>query len=83
MQTIDQADTFTLGHRTVNRLGHGAMQLAGPGVFRPPRDSDAALNLPREAVVAGVDHNDIRDFYGPRVTNSSSARLCRPIPRTS
>ena len=69
MQTIDQAGTFTLGGRTVKRLGYGAMQLAGPGVFGPPRDRDAALAVLREAVASGVDHIDTSDFYGPHVTN--------------
>ena len=69
MQTIDQAGTFTLGGRTVKRLGYGAMQLAGPGVFGPPRDKDAALAVLRAAVAAGVDHIDTSDFYGPHVTN--------------
>ena len=67
--TIEQAGTYTLGGRTVKRLGYGAMQLAGPGVFGPPRDRDAALAVLREAVVAGVDHLDTSDFYGPHVTN--------------
>ena len=69
MQAIDQAGTFTLGDRTVKRLGYGAMQLAGPGVFGPPRDRDAALAVLREAVASGVDHVDTSDFYGPHVTN--------------
>ncbi len=65
----DQAGTFTLGERTVRRLGYGAMQLAGPGVFGPPRDHAAALAVLREAVASGVDHIDTSDFYGPHVTN--------------
>ena len=69
MQTIDQAGTFKLGNRNVKRLGYGAMQLAGPGVFGPPRNRDAALAVLREAVAAGVDHIDTSDFYGPHVTN--------------
>lgn len=69
MQTIDQAGIFKLGDRNVKRLGYGAMQLAGPGVFGPPRDRDAALAVLREAVAAGVDHIDTSDFYGPHVTN--------------
>jgi len=69
MQAIDQAGTYTLGSRTVKRLGYGAMQLAGPGVFGPPRDREAALAVLREAVAAGVDHIDTSDFYGPHVTN--------------
>jgi pyridoxine 4-dehydrogenase len=69
MQTIDHAGTFKLGSRTVKRLGYGAMQLAGPGVFGPPRDKDAALAVLREAVAAGVDHIDTCDYYGPHITN--------------
>ena len=69
MPMIDQAGTFTLGDRAVKRLGYGAMQLAGPGVFGPPRDPDAARAVLREAVAAGVDHIDTADVYGPHVTN--------------
>ena len=61
--------TFTLGSRTVKRLGYGAMQLTGPGVFGPPKDHGAALAVLREAVASGVDHIDTSDFYGPHVTN--------------
>ncbi len=66
---IDQAGTYVLGGRTVNRLGYGAMQLAGPGVFGPPRDRDEALAVLRAAVAAGVNHIDTSDFYGPHITN--------------
>ncbi len=66
---IDEAGTFTLGDRTVRRLGYGAMQLAGPGVFGPPKDHGAALAVLREAVASGVNHIDTSDFYGPHVTN--------------
>jgi aryl-alcohol dehydrogenase-like predicted oxidoreductase len=69
MSSIDQSGTFTLGDRTVKRLGYGAMQLAGPGVFGPPKNHDAALAVLREAVASGVDHIDTSDFYGPHVTN--------------
>ena len=69
MQTIDHAGTFKLGNRTVKRLGYGAMQLAGPGVFGPPRDRDAAVAVLRQAVAAGVDHIDTCDYYGPHITN--------------
>jgi pyridoxine 4-dehydrogenase len=69
MSSIDQSGTFTLGDRTVKRLGYGAMQLAGPGVFGPPRDHAAAVAVLREAVASGVDHIDTSDFYGPHVTN--------------
>ena len=80
MQTIDQAGTFPLGRRTVKRLGYGAMQLAGPGVFGPPRDRDAALAVLREAVAAGVDHIDTSDFYGPHVTNQLIREALAPYP---
>lgn len=60
---------YTMGDRTVKRLGYGAMQLAGPGVFGPPKDHDGALAVLREAVASGVDHIDTSDFYGPHVTN--------------
>ena len=69
MTMIDQAGNFTLGDRTVRRLGYGAMQLAGPGVFGPPTDLDEARAVLRAAVAAGVDHIDTADFYGPHVTN--------------
>jgi pyridoxine 4-dehydrogenase len=69
MSSINQFDTFKLGNRTVKRIGYGAMQLAGPGVFGPPRDRDAALAVLREVVASGVNHVDTADFYGPHVTN--------------
>ncbi|EJZ20064.1 aldo/keto reductase family oxidoreductase (plasmid) [Rhizobium sp. Pop5] len=69
MSTIDQSGTFTIGDRRVKRLGYGAMQLAGPGVFGPPRDHGAALAVLREAVASGVNHIDTSDFYGPHLTN--------------
>ncbi len=67
--SIEQSGTFPLGDCRVKRLGFGAMQLAGPGVFGPPKDTQAALAVLREAVAAGVDHIDTSDFYGPHVTN--------------
>jgi aryl-alcohol dehydrogenase-like predicted oxidoreductase len=69
MTIIDQAGTFALGDRTIRRLGYGAMQLAGPSVFGPPKDHDAAVAVLRAAVDAGVNHIDTSDFYGPHVTN--------------
>lgn len=69
MSSIDQAGSFTLGDRSVKRMGYGAMQLAGPGVFGPPRDRDAAIAVLRDAVAAGVNHIDTSDFYGPHITN--------------
>ena len=61
--------THRLGDRIVHRMGYGAMQLAGPGVFGPPRDRDAALAVLREAVALGIDHIDTSDYYGPHVVN--------------
>ncbi|RWK63600.1 aldo/keto reductase family oxidoreductase [Mesorhizobium sp.] len=69
MSSIDLSGTFTLGDRTVKRLGYGAMQLTGPGVFGPPKNHGAALAVLREAVARGVNHIDTSDFYGPHVTN--------------
>jgi pyridoxine 4-dehydrogenase len=69
MSNIRQSGTFALGSRTVKRLGYGAMQLAGRGVFGPPKDHDAALAVLRKAVEAGVNHIDTSDYYGPHVTN--------------
>lgn len=66
---LERAGTFRLGDRTVKRLGYGAMQLAGKGVFGPPKDRAAAIAVLREAVAAGVDHIDTSDYYGPHITN--------------
>lgn len=66
---------------TVHRMGYGAMQLAGPGVFGPPRDPDAAVAVLREAVAAGVNHIDTSDFYGPQVTNQIIRRALHPYPK--
>jgi len=76
--TIDTSNTFALGNRAVKRLGYGAMQLAGPGVFGPPRDHDAALAVLREAVSRGVNHIDTSDFYGPHVTNRLIHEALKP-----
>src|ERR1700744_4289973 len=65
MNDISGAGTFPLGDRVVKPLGYGAMQLAGPGVFGPPKNRDAAVAVLREAVARGVDHIDTSDFYGP------------------
>lgn len=72
------AGTYRLGTRTVNRLGYGAMQLAGPGVFGPPKDTAAALAVLREAVALGVDHLDTSDFYGPHITNQLIREALHP-----
>src|SRR5262249_31114206 len=80
MSTVDQSGTYVLGDRTVKRLGYGAMQLAGPGVFGPPKDRDAALAVLREAVASGVNHIDTSDFYGPHVTNQLIRDALHPYP---
>uniref|UniRef100_UPI00261BDEAE oxidoreductase n=1 Tax=Oleiagrimonas sp. TaxID=2010330 RepID=UPI00261BDEAE len=69
MTDISQAGTYRVGNHTVNRLGYGAMQLAGKGVFGPPADREAARSVLREALASGVNHIDTSDFYGPYVTN--------------
>jgi pyridoxine 4-dehydrogenase len=66
---------------TVNRMGYGAMQLAGPHVFGPPKDVDAALAVLREAIASGVDHIDTSDFYGPHVTNQLIKQALHPYPK--
>jgi len=80
MMTIDKAGSYRLAGCSVNRLGYGAMQLAGPGVFGPPRDHDAALAVLRAAVEAGVNHIDTSDFYGPHVTNRLIREALSPYP---
>jgi pyridoxine 4-dehydrogenase len=78
MTDISKAGTFTLGDRIVNRMGYGAMQLAGPGVFGPPKDHDGALAVLRAAVARGVNHIDTSDFYGPHVTNQIIREALHP-----
>jgi aryl-alcohol dehydrogenase-like predicted oxidoreductase len=78
MSTIDRSGTLILGDRTVKRLGYGAMQLAGPGVFGPPKDPQAALSVLREAVARGVNHIDTSDYYGPHVTNQLIREALHP-----
>ena len=80
MTDISTSGHFKLGDRTVKRIGYGAMQLAGPGVFGPPKDRNAALAVLREAVAAGVDHIDTSDFYGPHVTNQLIREALHPYP---
>jgi aryl-alcohol dehydrogenase-like predicted oxidoreductase len=80
MNDIRAAGAFPLGDRVVKRHGYGAMQLAGPGVFGPPKDRDAALAVLREAVASGVDHIDTSDFYGPHVTNRLIREALAPYP---
>lgn len=78
MSTVEKSGTFKLGDRTVKRLGYGAMQLAGKGVFGPPRDRNEAIAVLREAVESGVDHIDTSDFYGPYVTNEIIREALHP-----
>jgi pyridoxine 4-dehydrogenase len=80
MSTINAAGTFKLGQRLVKRVGYGAMQLAGKGVFGPPKDRAAALAVLREAVTHGVNHIDTSDFYGPHVTNQIIRAALHPYP---
>ncbi|TIX42031.1 MAG: aldo/keto reductase family oxidoreductase [Mesorhizobium sp.] len=80
MSSVDQSGTFILGDRKVRRLGYGTMQLAGPGVFGPPKDHDSALAVLREAVAQGVNHIDTSDFYGPHVTNLLIREALAPYP---
>jgi pyridoxine 4-dehydrogenase len=80
MTNPQKSGSFTLGDRTVYRLGYGAMQLAGPGVFGPPKDRDAAVRVLREAVAQGVNHIDTSDFYGPHVTNQIIREALYPYP---
>jgi aryl-alcohol dehydrogenase-like predicted oxidoreductase len=80
MSNIEKAGVFKLGDRSVNRLGYGAMQLAGPGVFGPPKDHAAALAVLRKAVASGVNHIDTSDFYGPHITNQIITEALHPYP---
>ncbi|HVX06071.1 MAG TPA: aldo/keto reductase family oxidoreductase [Rhodanobacteraceae bacterium] len=80
MTNIDRSGTFKLGSRSVKRLGYGAMQLAGPGVFGPPKNPDGARAVLREAIASGVDHIDTSDFYGPHVTNQLIREALHPYP---
>jgi aryl-alcohol dehydrogenase-like predicted oxidoreductase len=80
MTDITRAGKFALGDRSVMRMGYGAMQLAGPGVFGPPKDREGALAVLREAVASGVDHIDTSDFYGPHVTNQLIREALHPYP---
>lgn len=80
MTMIDKAGTYPFAGRSVNRMGYGAMQLAGPGVFGPPRDHEQALTVLRAAVAAGVNHIDTSDFYGPHITNRLISEALSPFP---
>jgi len=82
IQKTDLGGVFTLPgtSMTLHRMGYGAMQLAGPGVWGPPRDPDTAIAVLREAVDAGVNHIDTSDFYGPHVTNKIIRQALHPYP---
>jgi pyridoxine 4-dehydrogenase len=78
MSSTHLSGTFTLGTHTVKRLGYGAMQLAGPGVFGPPKDPETAIAVLREVVANGVNHIDTSDFYGPHYTNQIIRQALHP-----
>ena len=82
MKPISLGGSFTFANTslTVNRMGYGAMQLAGPQVFGPPRDPEGAVAVLREAVETGVNHIDTSDFYGPHVTNQIIREALHPYP---
>ncbi len=80
MSSLHPPGTFALGKHTVKRLGYGAMQLAGPGVFGPPKDPQAAIAVLREAIARGVNHIDTSDFYGPHYTNQIIRQALHPYP---
>jgi aryl-alcohol dehydrogenase-like predicted oxidoreductase len=80
MTDITQAGTFKIGHRAVNRIGYGAMQLAGKGVFGPPADPKAAIAVLKQAIESGVNHIDTSDFYGPHITNQLIQEALHPYP---
>ncbi|MFT2792388.1 aldo/keto reductase family oxidoreductase [Serratia sp. T13T92] len=78
MSSTHLSGTFTLGTHTVKRLGYGAMQLAGPGVFGPPKEPETAIAVLREVVANGVNHIDTSDFYGPHYTNQIIRQALHP-----
>ena len=80
MTSVKASGTFNLGSRQVYRLGYGAMQLAGPGVFGPPKDRKAAVQVLRAAIDSGVNHIDTSDFYGPHITNQIIREALHPYP---
>ena len=80
MSSVTLSGRGTLGDRQVYRLGYGAMQLAGPGVFGPPKDPEEAVRVLQAAVEAGVNHIDTSDFYGPHVTNQLIRKALHPYP---
>ena len=80
MTDLVSAGQFRLGDRSVNRMGYGAMQLCGEGVFGPPRDRTAAIAVLRAAVLGGVNHIDTSDYYGPHITNQIIREALHPYP---
>jgi len=81
MPNIDKAGAYGLGDRGVKRMGYGAMQLSGPGIFGPPKDRAQAISVLRHAVASGVNHIDTSDFYGPHVTNEILREALAPYPK--
>lgn len=81
MSALDASGTYSLGNRLIRRLGYGAMQLAGPGVFGPPADRRESLAVLREAVASGVNHIDTSDFYGPHITTQLICEALYPYPK--
>src|SRR5208283_277831 len=82
IEQTNLAGSFTLpgNSMTLNRMGYGAMQLSGPGIWGPPRDVDTAIAVLREAVEFGVNHIDTSDYYGPHVTNEIIKKALHPYP---
>ncbi len=78
--TLGGSFTFPSASLTVHRIGYGAMQLAGRGVYGPPKDPDAAIAVLREAIASGVNHIDTSDYYGPHVTNQIIRQALHPYP---
>ncbi|VUD67633.1 putative oxidoreductase YtbE [Thalassocella blandensis] len=78
--SVELAGRFTLGDKTVNRMGYGAMQLAGRGVFGPPDNKQEAIDVLKAAIAAGVNHIDTSDFYGPHITNQLIQEALNPYP---
>jgi pyridoxine 4-dehydrogenase len=78
--TLGGRFTFPRTSLAVQRMGYGAMQLAGPGVWGPPKDPAGAVAILREAIAAGVNHIDTADYYGPHVTNQIIRQALHPYP---
>jgi len=80
MSSVERSGTFRIGDLLVKRLGYGAMQLSGPGIFGSPKDRETALAVLREAVSSGVNHIDTSDYYGPYITNQLIRQALHPYP---